>query len=527
VRGRLFLFLTLAFLLATSREPPWADAHVTYDTSQALVDRFELNVQLEGGPPWFYAINQGKRYGVFPLGNVVAMAPSYVFYKLIRVIQGHPWSAGATGAPKPPVFPPKPIAAELFPDRAVFAFACHLSPSLMMAGACVLFFQLLLLRTTRKWALLGTLMLAFGTFVFVYARSPYSEALQTLAMMWVIERTLDQAESPTVNGLAWLGIAAGVLCNSKLVYVLILPLVAAYLIHHWRKYGILGAALKKTPLALFAFAEFAFLAVWHNRLKTNSWTNSGYQIKDGIFSGDLFAGLYGFLLSPGKSWFLYCPILILGVLGLKTSYQRRKAETLLLSGIIVVSLLFNAKFRHWHADYCWGPRHLVSITPPLMLLAFPWLSETMDWGRKALRRWALGMLLGVSVGVQLLGAVFYWDHYIRILIAVKDETGASGWFHENLSHGHYIPVFSPLRGHWWMLRHVVHGDPDLSRDAPWKPAVPQPARLEEAWGRIRVDWWILNFTDGANRQQLAAAVALFSFLTAATVLSAWSLRRRL
>src|SRR6476659_8227048 len=36
---KLFVFFFCVFLALTSREPPWADAHVTYDTAQALVDR--------------------------------------------------------------------------------------------------------------------------------------------------------------------------------------------------------------------------------------------------------------------------------------------------------------------------------------------------------------------------------------------------------------------------------------------------------------------------------------------------------
>jgi hypothetical protein len=344
-------------------------------------------------------------------------------------------------------------------------------------------------------------------------------------MMWLVERTLDQAEAPTVNGLAWLAISAGLLCNSKLVYILVLPWAAAYLIHCWRKRGILSPTLRKTPLALFAFAELSALALWHNHLKTGSLWNSGYQVKDGVFSGDLFAALYGFLLSPGKSWFLYSPPLLLGILGLPTVWKRQRAETALVCGLIVTSLLFNAKFRHWHADYCWGPRHLASVTPLVLLLAFPWLPEALERGHRSLRRFGLALVLGAGLFVQLLGAVFYWDHYIRILIAVKDETGAPGWFQENLSHGHFLPVFSPIRGHWWMLQHLWHDDPNLNRDAPWKSVVPQPARLDDCWSRIRVDWWLLNFTDTPNRRQQAAAAALFVVVGGATFMSGWSLRR--
>ena len=49
---RLFVFFAVVFLALTSREPPWADAHVTYDTTQSLIDHFSLDVHTEGGPPW-------------------------------------------------------------------------------------------------------------------------------------------------------------------------------------------------------------------------------------------------------------------------------------------------------------------------------------------------------------------------------------------------------------------------------------------------------------------------------------------
>ena len=112
---RIFLFLFCAFMLLTSREPPWADAHVVYDTTRTLVDNARLDVRLESGPPWFYAHRDGKKYGVFPLGNVIAMVPSYVAYKLLRA---HPAA----------------------PRQAAYALAAHVAPSLMMAAACVLFF---------------------------------------------------------------------------------------------------------------------------------------------------------------------------------------------------------------------------------------------------------------------------------------------------------------------------------------------------------------------------------------------------
>jgi 4-amino-4-deoxy-L-arabinose transferase-like glycosyltransferase len=383
-----------------------------------------------------------------------------------------------------------------------------------MAGACLLFHRLGRRRgATPGWAALLTLSLALATLCFAYGRVAYSEALQTFALLLLVERTLAAGDSPTVGRLALLGVCAGVLFNTKLVYALLLPLPAAWLIYlqaRWRRTS-LRRFLLGSLLAVLTFLPFFAVALWHNHIKTGSLLDSGYRIPGGVFSGDLLPGLYGFLLSTGKGMFLYSPPLVLGLLGLRTSLSRRREETWLLLSIIAVTLLFNAKFRHWHADYCWGPRHTTAITPLILLLALPWLPEALQRGRARLRRAALGLLLGAGLLVQLLGAAFYWDYYIRILIAVKDQTGAAGWFQEQLGHGHYIPQFSPLRGHLWMMSHLIRQDPDLDRDAPWKLIVPQRADLSAHYAAMRIDWWALDWLAGKEAPRGPGLVLLLLF----------------
>jgi hypothetical protein len=469
-----WLFLSAVFLLVTSREPPWADAHVTYDTTQNLVDHGSLETSLESGPPWFYARRNGHRYGVFPLGNVVAMVPSYLAYKLLRNLPG-------------------------VPDKPLFAMICHLSPALMMAAACALFLAMLDdRRVAPRAAVSAALTLGLTTIVLIYARSPYAEALQTVALTWLCERTLAAGRRPTLAGLGWLGVAAGVLLNAKLVYALVLPLPCAYLVYaRWRA-GDLELLVRRSALGALAFAELLALALWHNHLKTGSILDSGYTIKEGVFSGDAGAALYGFFLSTGKGMFFYSPPLLLGLLGLPTALRRHRAETVFLIAVMAVVVGFNAKFRAWHGDYCWGPRYLTPLAPLLFLCAFPWLPEALARGRAKLRRLSVRALVTAGALVQLLGASLYWDHYIRVLITVKDAGGAPGWFSDALSHGHYIPLFSPISGHWWLLSHLIRRDPDLDADAPWKYLVPQVISYDEAWNRARLDWWPVEWIhDGA------------------------------
>ncbi len=515
VAQRLFLFLAFAFLLLTSREPPWADAHVVYDTTRSLVEHRALDVHL-GGPPWFYSYRNGKQYGAFPLGNVVAMVPSYLIW-------------GALSATK------------RFPAEPLYALCSHFSPALLMAGAAALFFRMCRRRgASERLSASLSLGLGLATICFCYARSSYSEALQTLALLLWVDCTLRQGERLTRAGMLALGAYSGILFNTKLVYALLLPLagifvIARFLAERRRAQATPGGApagiaalAKGCLLAVAAFLPFLMLALWHNWLKTGSPWRTGYQIQQGVFSGDLWPALFGYTLSPGKSVFLYSPPLVLALLGAKTALRRHRAETLFILAVIAVVMAFNAKFRAWHGDYCWGPRYLVPLTPLALLLALPWLSEALSGGRVRLRQAALGLLFAVGFCVQLLGSAFYWDLYIRILISMKDKTGAAGWFTEQLGHGHYIPQFSPLRGHVWMLSHFLRGDPDLGRDAPWQLIVPQPVDLRAEGRALRLDLWALDFRAGGPAKTAPWVLPLWlAFFGGGAVISGVRLGRRL
>ena len=86
---------------------------------------------------------------------------------------------------------------------------------------------------------------------------------------------------------------------------------------------------------------------------------------------------------------------------------------------------------------------------------------------------------------------------------------------------HYIPQFSPLRGHLWLLSHLVRKDPALERDVPWTLIVPEPVRLQEAWARLRLDFWALDWDSHKGpRNGIAMLLGLIA------VLNGRSVRRR-
>ncbi|MBZ5557106.1 MAG: hypothetical protein LAO77_07495 [Acidobacteriia bacterium] len=500
--GRVIALLFFLFLLGASREPPWGDAQISYDTTRALVDRHELQI-FTNVPSYFYTVRDGRRYGPAALGNAIAHVPSYLAYKALRHIPN-------------------------VPDLPLFALTSHLSSSALMAIACGLFLSLCRRRgASERLSVIMTLVLGLATIAFCYARSPYSEALQTAALLFFVERTLAQGSVMTGGGMAGLGVAAGVLLNTKLAYAVVLPIAAVHVIAmQWQARREWPRIARGAVIAVSAFAPFVALVLLHDVVKTGSMFQTGYDEGKDMFSGELIPALYGYLLSPGKSMFLYSPPLILAVMGLRTAWRRQRGETACLLAIIAAVMLISGKYLIWHGGYSWGPRYLVPLTPLVLLLALPWLAGALARGRVWLRGAAFALLVASGCCVQLLGAAFYWDHYVRILVTVQEQTGGAAWSPDFLADGYYVPQFSPISGHWWLLRHYLRDDPDLNRDAPWQLLMNARFDLSPHWSRLRLDWWGLDWFAGTPAAQTLGWM-IIGLLGVGVIVSAASLRRTL
>lgn len=507
--ARLSVLLFFLSMLLMSREPPWADANIAYQTTQSILGRGELQVHINA-PPYFFTINQGRKYGFAALGNAIGLIPSYAINRAIKRLPG--------------------VA-----DQPVYALTSHLSSALWMALAAGSFYRICRRRgASIRASALWTLALGLGTPCLIYARSPYAEALQTLSLLLLYESVLGQREKITRSGMAFVGISAGILLNTKLVYVLIFPLFFAYLIYqHFittkdrRPREFLIGLL----IAFLSFLPFLGLVLFHNKVKTGSVLQTGwYPGSRGVFSGDLWAGVFGLWLSPGKGLIWFAPPIVLGLFGIRASLRRWPAETVLALAVVATVTAFSAKYQVWHGGYCWGPRYLVPVVPLVMLLALPWLQEALAAVPTLLARLRIAgvaALCGVGLAVQLLGSALYWDHHSRVLMLVRQQAEIpSAWSEDHLAFGYYVPQFSQLVGNAWLLRHVINRDPDLRRDAPWRALLTAPIDLQSAWPAMRIDWWALDWLSGPQKRLPAGLVTLGLFLAGA----AWggiAVRRRM
>jgi hypothetical protein len=137
----------------------------------------------------------------------------------------------------------------------------------------------------------------------------------------------------------------------------------------------------------------------YNWVRFGSPLNFGYE--SGNFSAPLWQGLYGVLLSPGRSLFVYSPILLFAIPG---GWLLYKSEKILMILCLIPVLGYAVTIAHWHrwdGGLTWGSRLMTPVVPLLAVLAAPALAYV--WRNKWVGSAALLLgIIGLSVEVLAL-----------------------------------------------------------------------------------------------------------------------------
>jgi hypothetical protein len=470
MRLGVLLLVLAALLLCAPREPFPDEVRVQSAAARSLVrGRLDVARELPSTPDAFTHVREGRRYPNTPPGLALGLLPSALLEPVLRAPTLAPWARLAGSA----------LAA------------------LCVALSCVLFLATLRREGVRApVAVAGTLALAFATGLCAAGRVPDGAALTTLLLYWALvrARTPSPGASLAAGGaLAWL-----VLIEPSLQGAAIVLWVATLA----RRRDPLSAAAMGLPLAI------GCVLVFLHRAHTGWFPDA---------PGDLLQGLDGLLLSTGKSVLLYSPLVALAAFALPAFVRTRRADALTGLLVALAVLIGAAQLHRWHGDPAWGPRRLAPLLPILAEPLLVWLDARSGLARR--RAWlAFGALALVGVLVQALGIAVAPAAYLRLLGQVHQSTGAPGWFAED-EDALFIPQFSPLSGHAFVLRHLGgRGEPE--KDTTWHVLQPTTPRLDKAMADTRIDWWALALPRG----QAAAAVALLVALAAA---GAWLTVRRL
>jgi hypothetical protein len=165
-----------------------------------------------------------------------------------------------------------------------------------------------------------------------------------------------------------------------------------------------------------------------------------------------FHALYGLLLSPGRSVFVYSPLVLLGVLAWPRYWaaQRLRAESITV--VSTLALVGCAARADWHGEPGYGPWLLLPLVPLWVEAAAVSGSHT----RVARASFVAAALAGAMV--QVLGVAVDAEAWPRLMADVRAATGAPGWFLDPAADTEFIPQLSPLVGQLTMWR-LSHGAP--------------------------------------------------------------------
>lgn len=309
-----------------------------------------------------------------------------------------------------------------------------------------------------------------ATIAWPYSKPFYTEPLATFWLLlaaWTADRIKpfpcnhpvpDPVPSPcqcrAILCIAGVGIFAGLAVLTRLDSVVACPGLAVIVI------GRLLQPKMKHPISLVTTASstgllaFAFVVSFQlllNQMHYGSPLATGYSDQpEGIkFSIPVLTALWIYLISPGKGIFWYSPPLLAALLVWPTWWHRDKGLAI-GTGLIVLGYLFVVGRWQNLGGWCWGPRHLVQLTP-FLLLPLPLLLDTKrDYPKKQFSLIILVFTCLPGIIIQFFGILvdFMWplDQTMRGLPPGEDTARA-------LSFPYYGPVL-----HLWSWK--FDPDPD-------------------------------------------------------------------
>ena len=284
----------------------------------------------------------------------------------------------------------------------VVAFSTCLSSATYSALAVTFFYLLLAgIGLPERASLLSAIVVGLATPIFAYSGWLFSEPLSAAIFMGVALLLFGRGAAPvSYHAAAVAGLILGLATFVRPTNVLAIAAFALAVLVRDGKPGLRSSLL----LCVAASVGVAGLLA-HNTLLFGGPFQFGYPtVAEGAkrlnsFDTPMWKGLYGFLLSPGKSVFLFAPPLLVALAGVRRLWKVDRGVATVASVLPVIYLLFYARYSQWEGGYCVGPRYMVPSIVLLCLGLGPMLAEK-DKAAHTRIRVATTVLLVVGFCVQ-------------------------------------------------------------------------------------------------------------------------------
>jgi hypothetical protein len=352
----------------------------------------------------------------------------------------------------------------------VVAFSSCLSSATFSALTVMFCFLLLVgIGIPARASLFAGAMVGLGTPIFAYSGWLFSEPLSAAIFAGVALLLFGRGQQPISFRAACIaGLVLGLATMVRPTNVLAIPVFAtAVLVRD-------GKPALRAALLLCAASAIGVLALLsYNWVLFGSPFEFGYPAaaegakRLNTFDTPLLRGLYGFLLSPGKSVFIFAPPVILALAGIRRLWKLERGMATVAILLPLIYLFFFARYTQWEGGYCVGPRYMVPAIVLLCLALGPVLREGAAGTRK------------VAVLLLVLGGF------------VQCVSLATSFMEDQAPRGHYYDA------NWtYRLSYSLGGQIHLL----WKYlGTSAPARLGLGWDR----WFVFLHKGGVSSTTLA------------------------
>src|SRR6266536_2121777 len=294
---------------------------------------------------------------------------------------------------------PKMQAPSGIPIAGARIYVVSFAGPLAMAAAVALLFLLArALAFEPVPALAAAASLGLGTFAWHYARTFMTESPSLLALLAGVYAMLRMTRGDGRRWAALSGAACGIAVLLRPANAIALPTIGLWLAWHLvsdistQRERLKALVSWASPIAvcLLVIADY-------NYVRFGSVFETGFGIEALAFTTPLSTGLTGLLISPGKSLFIYAPIVLAGVAGLWPLAADRRRFAVVCVLLVASYVVFYAKWYMWWGGGTWGPRFLVPILPYVTIGVAAHMK--MPVARRTYI--ALGLLATISVCIQL------------------------------------------------------------------------------------------------------------------------------
>ena len=399
-RVALWLFATFQFfyLLTSTGRVRTPDEYNTLYTTESLVLRGSTAVPQAVQLHNFYGRYDlhGQPRAAYPPGQALLCAPWYALgqYVLARL----------PGVPADD--------ADL-----VVAFSSCLSSATFSALTVTFFFLLLVgIGIPARAALLAAAMVGLATPIFAYSAWLFSEPISAAIFMGValllFARGNENESDPTPLRIAFIaGLILGLATVVRPTNVLAIPVFAVAVLVRDGKPALQAAFAMCAASAIGVAALLAHDAVLFGGPFQFGYPEAAEGAKRlNTFDTPLWKGLYGFLLSPGKSVFVFAPTLLLALAGLRRLWKLDRGVATVAMLFPLLYLFFFARYTQWEGGYCVGPRYMVPAIALLSLAVGPVLAGATVRTRSIA---VLLLVLGAFVQCIALATSFMEDQVPR------------------------------------------------------------------------------------------------------------------